>query len=119
MTAYELRISDWSSDVCSSDLGCSTDCRSRRPRAPPPPGRPRHGCRYSRRRRSEEFSNPHLCHVQSRPPNSRFGGSCKEGDQGVRKRVVSGREVDVRGELGRRRFRKKKKTMSQHYKKSY
>src|SRR3546814_9324334 len=21
-TAYELRISDWSSDVCSSDLGC-------------------------------------------------------------------------------------------------
>src|SRR3546814_1168165 len=24
-TAYEMRISDWSSDVCSSDLG--TDCR--------------------------------------------------------------------------------------------
>src|SRR3546814_1835851 len=22
-TAYEMRISDWSSDVCSSDLGCS------------------------------------------------------------------------------------------------
>src|SRR3546814_1949626 len=21
-TAYEMRISDWSSDVCSSDLGC-------------------------------------------------------------------------------------------------
>src|SRR3546814_18717118 len=26
-TAYELRISDWSSDVCSSDLVvCATDC---------------------------------------------------------------------------------------------
>src|SRR3546814_14861963 len=23
-TAYEMRISDWSSDVCSSDLGCPT-----------------------------------------------------------------------------------------------
>src|SRR3546814_4216698 len=23
-TAYEVRISDWSSDVCSSDLGCAT-----------------------------------------------------------------------------------------------
>src|SRR3546814_5433358 len=28
-TAYEMRISDWSSDVCSSDL-----LRSRKPRAP-------------------------------------------------------------------------------------
>src|SRR3546814_5978804 len=24
-TAYEMRISDWSSDVCSSDLGCGRD----------------------------------------------------------------------------------------------
>src|SRR3546814_9702875 len=24
-TAYEMRISDWSSDVCSSDLGCGCD----------------------------------------------------------------------------------------------
>src|SRR3546814_9499530 len=24
-TAYEMRISDWSSDVCSSDLGCAGD----------------------------------------------------------------------------------------------
>src|SRR3546814_10114407 len=26
-TAYEMRISDWSSDVCSSDLGCGGGCR--------------------------------------------------------------------------------------------
>src|SRR3546814_1757744 len=29
-TAYEVRISDWSSDVCSSDLQWSNDCGSRR-----------------------------------------------------------------------------------------
>src|SRR3546814_10861756 len=26
-TAYEMRISDWSSDVCSSDLSSPTPCR--------------------------------------------------------------------------------------------
>src|SRR3546814_10330577 len=25
-TAYEMRISDWSSDVCSSDLGIAAEC---------------------------------------------------------------------------------------------
>src|SRR3546814_2007410 len=32
-TAYEMRISDWSSDVCSSDLGQSVHFRSRNDRA--------------------------------------------------------------------------------------
>src|SRR3546814_1507295 len=31
-TAYEMRISDWSSDVCSSDLGDDPRPRGRRPR---------------------------------------------------------------------------------------
>src|SRR3546814_4999761 len=35
-TAYEMRISDWSSDVCSSDL-----CASRRRRPPPARASPR------------------------------------------------------------------------------
>src|SRR3546814_20217581 len=38
-TAYELRISDWSSDVCSSDLLAAAARRGARPgvrRAPPP-----------------------------------------------------------------------------------
>src|SRR3546814_7940602 len=42
-TAYEMRISDWSSDVCSSDLGStgSPRPRARSIRAPrPDPGRP-------------------------------------------------------------------------------
>src|SRR3546814_8948596 len=37
-TAYEVRISDWSSDVCSSDLSSCRDrpgtCRPRGPRRP-------------------------------------------------------------------------------------
>src|SRR3546814_5201883 len=36
-TAYEMRISDWSSDVCSSDLGT----RRSAPRHSPPGPRPR------------------------------------------------------------------------------
>src|SRR3546814_12950934 len=44
-TAYEVRISDWSSDVCSSDLG-ATPCRSARMRRP---SWPRRSCsRYER-----------------------------------------------------------------------
>src|SRR3546814_10462038 len=36
-TAYEMRISDWSSDVCSSDLGGSSYYAA--PAPPPTPGR--------------------------------------------------------------------------------
>src|SRR3546814_15422212 len=32
-TAYEMRISDWSSDVCSSDLACRLDRAVLRPAA--------------------------------------------------------------------------------------
>src|SRR3546814_4811534 len=66
-TAYEMRISDWSSDVCSSDLpaapGGRTDCRPRPPGAAGPVARdPPTGRRRLRRgadhalpgRRSEE-----------------------------------------------------------------
>src|SRR3546814_2101168 len=38
-TAYEMRISDWSSDVCSSDLEAMQG-----PRQPPLPGPERSGC---------------------------------------------------------------------------
>src|SRR3546814_13732641 len=51
-TAYEMRISDWSSDVCSSDLPASrVGERSLRPcrRKPPPPSCRRWRCRYGPR----------------------------------------------------------------------
>src|SRR3546814_6982416 len=37
-TAYEMRISDWSSDVCSSDLPGGRPCALRRQRAENPAG---------------------------------------------------------------------------------
>src|SRR3546814_2135116 len=40
-TAYEMRISDWSSDVCSSDLGGDTHEKSIRPVHRMPGGRGR------------------------------------------------------------------------------
>src|SRR3546814_7188947 len=52
-TAYEMRISDWSSDVCSSDL--STGSRSRRHARRPLTAEPdAHLTRGRRRLRSEE-----------------------------------------------------------------
>src|SRR3546814_5518519 len=53
-TAYEMRISDWSSDVCSSDLGVGTGREDARcpapqpgtPRPPRPHARDRH-CRHA------------------------------------------------------------------------
>src|SRR3546814_1710 len=76
-TAYEVRISDWSSDVCSSDLGwrwlAAASCgRRRRRRAPP--GRPRSARaaprrRYPRRRRSRH-SGRGLCAAASSVWNS-------------------------------------------------
>src|SRR3546814_10428758 len=38
-TAYEMRISDWSSDVCSSDLESAGCAESYRPCSAPPPAR--------------------------------------------------------------------------------
>src|SRR3546814_6468183 len=38
-TAYEMRISDWSSDVCSSDLGCGEAGDRPAPKSPNNPER--------------------------------------------------------------------------------
>src|SRR3546814_17097786 len=63
-TAYEMRISDWSSDVCSSDLAIPTPGparsasrpgRARRPRSPPSPAPPsRQAWRSEERRVGKE-----------------------------------------------------------------
>src|SRR3546814_2317590 len=52
-TAYEMRISDWSSDVCSSDLGHRSPCPSPRRPNPGPIPNPGHSSR-KRNLRSEE-----------------------------------------------------------------
>src|SRR3546814_11551508 len=96
-TAYEMRISDWSSDVCSSDLrwvsrlrstrtgmedGWKTTETSRRPACPP-----RSGAALRRSRRRSRRS----CRAPSRSEERRVGKS-----------------VSVRVDLGGRRIIKKK-----------
>src|SRR3546814_17982843 len=104
-TAYEMRISDWSSDVCSSDLD-----RRRLPgrgayRGVRAEGH-RQGARggsVSRRRR--------LGRVRGR------GSARKEARGGStdRKSVVSGKSVSVRVDLGgRRSITKKKQSITQY-----
>src|SRR3546814_4863663 len=87
-TAYEMRISDWSSDVCSSDLDLSSGAV--------PPHRRGHGCRH-----------PALARSAARRRERRRTRHAQQGD---RKSVVSGKSVSVRVDTGGRRIIKKKKT---------
>src|SRR3546814_2080495 len=77
-TAYDVRISDWSSDVCSSDL--RNPARPLRPRHPP---RPAH--RPDQRARSGERLSPH------RLERRRLGGKARKRS---RKRREGGQGVD-------------------------
>src|SRR3546814_17385694 len=115
-TAYEMRISDWSSDVCSSDLpardrvprGHSCPARRHRSASPPSggnwlarhrssfpsPSRPREGRTVTGRRRRP--------YRPSRPSGRRAGpcptASCERTTlrpRGDRKSVVEGRGVAV------------------------
>src|SRR3546814_14371411 len=83
-TAYEMRISDWSSDVCSSDLGST-----------PPRARSGRGAARSPR--------------QPTPRGRRAPPAPAARDGGDRKSVGQGKRVSVRVYLGGRRIIKKKK----------
>src|SRR3546814_6804873 len=89
-TAYEMRISDWSSDVCSSDLlvffAVGT---SRAPAVGSMPRAPHRRVRQMRSRRSRVVLPTHWPNVD-------------------RKSVVSGKRVSVRVDLGGRRIIRKK-----------
>src|SRR3546814_14145009 len=111
-TAYEMRISDWSSDVCSSDLvasGASFTVGAARQacRAGVPRGRQgaavdaRQGghVRLSHRRTRRREDDRYRVHLP-------VGHQIQPGD---RKSVVSGKSVSVRVDLGGRRIIKKKK----------
>src|SRR3546814_14533275 len=103
-TAYEMRISDWSSDVCSSDL--------RGVRQLPCSAIPLHTGGPSG---SDPIANAALCggepdlrenggHPRSRQPSPLV---CQPFYNPDRKSVVSGKSVSVRVDLGGRRFIKK------------
>src|SRR3546814_2621081 len=89
-TAYDMRISDWSSDVCSSDLS-----------SPLPPLREREGP-VAQRREGEGQGT-----ARSKPPRPALRpdphpGPLPQGrerESAARKSVVSGKSVSVRVDL--------------------
>src|SRR3546814_9459224 len=107
-TAYEMRISDWSSDVCSSDLYYEQDCAT---------GRfsllGRLWDQPSLRRALWENPSVRLCVLPTEFNALRNWGTSMWGKarlvHGDRKSVVSGKRVSVRVGLGGRRNIKKKK----------
>src|SRR3546814_10368618 len=93
-TAYEMRISDWSSDVCSSDLPVSNA-----------PARPQAECRHPGGLENQ--------HQRSSSPPPRNGGRWVRNHRTAwritsssvdRKSVVKGKSVSVRVDLGGRRI---------------
>src|SRR3546814_14758765 len=92
-----MRISDWSSDVCSSDLHRPRAARWRwwRLRARPKPARFRFIRRLTMR-----FKKPQVRYADTPQPATPY--------QADRKSVVSGKRVSVRVDLGGRRILKKK-----------
>src|SRR3546814_9037103 len=94
-TAYELRISDWSSDVCSSDLDRFSPVR--RPFRPP-------------QRSSSAAPQKPPAPSHGRPPAPQRGTRAParrlrkvRGQHQDRKSVVEGKSVSVRVDLGGRR----------------
>src|SRR3546814_18571481 len=88
-TAYEMRISDWSSDVCSSDLAGT-----------------------ARRSSGETCANS----ARRRRGGARQASGARQAAD--RKSVVQGTSVSVRVDLGGRRIlknKKKRKIISHHY----
>src|SRR3546814_10448647 len=71
-TAYEMRISDWSSDVCSSDL-----TQLRRPRSAPSMASSLLPCSCIRSiPRDRRLWCHHCCAVHSRSEERRVGKEC-------------------------------------------
>src|SRR3546814_12654206 len=103
-TAYEMRISDWSSDVCSSDLVNSLLS----PESMSSSAASRNRCtRFSARVRAESSD-------RATASSRQLGGasaatSAPDALFGDRKSVVAGKGVSVRVDLGGCRIIKKKK----------
>src|SRR3546814_15552778 len=103
-TAYEMRISDWSSDVCSSDLEPHHQGRQLQPPAlPAASGRP--GAQQYRRSAAGADQDRAADRCAGRLQEIRPARRWLED----RKSVVEGKSVSVRVALGGRRIIKKKK----------
>src|SRR3546814_16862994 len=103
-TAYEMRISDWSSDVCSSDLLQMLD-GARAVLRPIGRDRPR-SARSDPGQHGRRCSGEHDLRSMAPAPGQRGEHGDRRGD---RTSVVSGKSVSVRVDLcGRRTIQKKK-----------
>src|SRR3546814_18454948 len=110
MTAYELRISDWSSDVCSSDLAERSLQRHRGRRRPPGAAALAlpHGLPGQLRDGAGDGRPPSLpCHGDEREQPAPLDPAAPAG-QPYRKSVVEGKSVHIRLVLGGRRIVKTK-----------
>src|SRR3546814_15224364 len=101
-TAYELRISDWSSDVCSSDLGKVKPCSGPTTWHIPCRGSNMSNISTPNAAQFRTIDSSMMRALSSAMPLAR---SCV----GERKSVVEGKSVSVRVDLGDRRLIKKKK----------
>src|SRR3546814_20434288 len=102
-TAYDMRISDWSSDVCSSDLSGGAVRAVHGQSHQPGRGGPRVGAEPAVQPAGEDVSGepPH-----GRAAHHHFPLRSRED----RKSVVSGKRVSVRVAIGGQRYLKKKIT---------
>src|SRR3546814_19817921 len=107
-TAYEMRISDWSSDVCSSDLRASA-ARAIRAGADPAA----HLLLDHRRRVHAHLPSGAEGLDPGAHRGSRQGSLVHQ--RGDRKSVVEGKSVTVRVDLGGRRMLKKQKVIQPYY----
>src|SRR3546814_6648208 len=84
-TAYEMRISDWSSDVCSSDLTDSAD-------SAPPPANLRHlVARTTTERRTFDVGQP----TPPTHPTQRHPGRTCDNSSPERRQKVAGERQSV------------------------
>src|SRR3546814_18064260 len=105
-----MRISDWSSDVCSSDLGPGGRCRSRSSRPPRDIGRPPADQRAAWSWREPPSGADRAAERRSAPWNR---PAPPTGSKGDRTSGVWGKSVSVRVDVGgRRRIKKKKEYVS-------
>src|SRR3546814_14892584 len=113
-TAYEMRISDWSSDVCSSDLGMMN---SPRPMRIAMPATGSHGVPAIDAATNTVPQTGGVMVHSSAYQNTNIW-ACSSGRPSLtrdRKSVVSGKRVSVLVDLGGRRIIKKKNNCNNPY----
>src|SRR3546814_682683 len=110
-TAYEMRISDWSSDVCSSDLRGVAEVRksaihrglqgTRRAQRAPPPRRRSEIARRDRRVGGQSCAGPRLSRQAARRSGDDRDAEDDAAGEGIADREPRGRDRAVRREIRR------------------